>query len=155
MTSNRYSSLTNESYKNSVKNVTKSSDKGFAMSRNTHKSHVKKKSNSFLKVFSTNGAGVVGGKISSLRAQVKLTEANMVTVQETHAKRKGKIKLPDMVVFEAIRKTKGGGTLIAGHSSLNPKLIDVYEDEFELIVVEVEVKDDRQHPGRPRQLRDH
>ena len=46
-----------------------------------------------------------------------------------------------MVVFEAIRKAKGGGTLIAGHSSLNPKLIEVYEDEFELIVVEVELKE--------------
>ena len=46
-----------------------------------------------------------------------------------------------MVVFGAIRKAKGGGTLIAGHSSLNPKLIEVYEDEFELIVVEVELKE--------------
>ena len=96
---------------------------------------MKKNTNRFLKIFSTNGAGVVGGKTNSLRTQVKLTEANIVTVQETHARRKGKIQLPDMVVFEAIRKAKGGGTLIAGHSSLNPKLIEVYEDEFELIVV--------------------
>ena len=72
---------------------------------------------------------------------MKLTEANIVTVQETHAKRKGKIQLSDMVSFEAIRKAKAGGTLIAVHSSLNPKLIEVYEDEFELIVVEVELKE--------------
>ena len=72
---------------------------------------------------------------------MKLTEANIVTVQETHAKRKGTIQLSDMVAFEAIRKAKGGGTLIAVHSSLNPKLIEVYEDEFELIVVEVELKE--------------
>ena len=91
-----------------------------------------------LKIFSTNGAGVVGGKLSSLKAQVKLTKSNVVTIQETHARRKGKIQLPDMVVFEAIRKAKGGGTLIASHKSLNPRLIESYEDEFELLVVELE-----------------
>jgi hypothetical protein len=59
-----------------------------------------------LKIFSTNGAGIIGGKLSSLKAQVKATNANLVTVQETHARRKGKIQIPDMIVFEAIRKAK-------------------------------------------------
>ena len=72
---------------------------------------------------------------------MKLTKANVVTIQETHARRKGKIQLPDMVVFEAIRKAKGGGTLIASHKSLNPRLIESYEDEFELLVVELELEE--------------
>ena len=94
-----------------------------------------------LKIVSTNGVGIVGGKISSLRAQVKNTQANLVTLQETHAKRKGNIQLSKMVVFKAIHKTKGGGPLVAAQKSLNPKLIEVYEDDFDLIVVEVEVKE--------------
>ena len=46
-----------------------------------------------------------------------------------------------MIVFEAIRKAKGGGTLIASHISLNPKLIESYEDEFELLVVDLDLKE--------------
>ena len=45
-----------------------------------------------------------------------------------------------MVVFEAIRSLKGGGTLVACHKDLKPKLVEEYEDEFELLVVEIEVK---------------
>ena len=70
---------------------------------------MKKKTNSFLKIFFTNKAGVVGGKTNSLRTEVILTEANIVQVQETHARRKGKIQLPGMVVFEANIKAKDGG----------------------------------------------
>ena len=41
------------------------------------------------------------------------------------------------VVFEAIRKRKGGGTLIAAHKDFQPKLIEEYSDNFELLVVEL------------------
>ena len=105
------------------------------------KQHDKKQCFIKLKMFSTNGAGVVGGKLDSLRAEVKHTQANLVTLQETHSKRKGKIQLDNFITFEAIRKAKGGGTLIASHKDLNPKLISEYEDDFELLVVEIEVKD--------------
>ena len=44
------------------------------------------------------------------------------------------------VTFEAIRKAKNGGTMCAVHNDLNPKLINIYEDPFELIVVEVEAR---------------
>jgi hypothetical protein len=43
------------------------------------------------------------------------------------------------VVFEAIRKAKHGGTMCAIREELNPKLIEEYNDTFELLVVEVEV----------------
>ena len=48
--------------------------------------------------------------------------------------------IPDMVIFEAIRNTKGGGTLVACYKDLNPKLIEEYDDEFELLVVEIKLK---------------
>ena len=55
--------------------------------------------------------------------------------------RKGRIQMPSgFVVFEAIRKAKHGGTMCAIREELNPKLINVYEDAFELLVVEVNVE---------------
>ena len=45
--------------------------------------------------------------------------------------------MPNFVVFEAIRKKKGGGTIVAVHQDLKPKLIEEYNDEFELLVVEI------------------
>ena len=47
----------------------------------------------------------------------------------------------EFVVFEAIRAKKGGGTLIAIHEDLNPKLVEEYNDEFELLVVEINTED--------------
>ena len=90
-------------------------------------------------IFSTNAAGLVKGKMDSLTSEVKAIKANIVTIEETHSIRKGKIIMPEeFVVFEAIRKAKHGGTMCAVHSELNPKLIDTYEDLFEMVVVEVE-----------------
>ena len=91
-----------------------------------------------LKLFSTNGAGVVYGKIDSLVSEVKATGSTAVTLQETHCRHKGRIQFEDMVVFEAIRAKKGGGTLCAIHKDLNPKLVEEYNDPFELLVVEVD-----------------
>ena len=92
-----------------------------------------------LKIFSTNCAGVVYGKLDSLKSEVKSTEATVVTVQETHCRRKGRIQIDNMEVFEAIRTKKGGGTMCAVHKELNPKLIEEYSDQFELLVVEIEI----------------
>ena len=50
-------------------------------------------------VLSTNGAGIVNGKMDSLRKEVKAVVATVVTVQETHSRRKGRIQMDDMVVF--------------------------------------------------------
>ena len=91
-----------------------------------------------IKLFSTNGAGVKNGKVQSLNAEVKSTGANIITVQETHCTQKGKIKMnKDFVTFESIRSRKGGGTLIAIYKDLNPKLIEEYNEDFELLVVEI------------------
>ena len=93
-----------------------------------------------IKMFSTNAAGLVKGKIASLLSEVNATGSNIVTIQETHSIRKGKIVKPaDFVVFETIRKIKHGGTMCAVKHYLNPKLIEEYDDPFELLIVEVEV----------------
>ena len=95
-----------------------------------------------LKLFSTNGAGIKNGKVGSLNAEVQSTQSNIVTLQETHCTQKGRIRMnKSFVIFEAIRKRKGGGTLVAIHEDLNPKLIAEYDEEFELIVVEVDTED--------------
>ena len=91
-----------------------------------------------LKLFSTNGAGIIYGKVDSLKHEVKATCATVVTVQETHCKRKGRIQLEGMVVFEAIRAKKGGGTMCAVDESLNPKLVEEHNDPFEILVVEID-----------------
>ena len=76
-----------------------------------------------------------------MKAQVKHNNANIITLQETHCKMKGKINVEGFVSFEAIRKSKGGGTMIAIKQELNPKLIEEYSDDFELLVVEIEGKE--------------
>ena len=48
--------------------------------------------------------------------------------------------LTGFVTSEAIRKEKHGGTLCAIREELNPKLIEEYNNNFELLVVEVEAR---------------
>ena len=48
------------------------------------KSNVSQKYVGTIKIFSTNGAGIKNGKVASLIAEVQNTQANIVTVQETH-----------------------------------------------------------------------
>ena len=105
------------------------------------KNHVKNQCASYLKLFSTNGAGVMKGKQNSLKCEVTNTKSNVVTVQEMHSTQKGKFHIPDFVSFEAIRKKKCGGTLVAVHKNLKPKLIEEYSEDFELLVVEIETDD--------------
>ena len=81
-------------------------------------------------------------KTMSLRSKVRNTQANIVTIQETHSTQKGKILMySEFVVFESIRKKKGGGTLVAIYEDLNPHLIEESSNKFELIVVEVDTNE--------------
>ena len=76
--------------------------------------YVKGEVASYIKVLSANCASLKNGKLNSLNAEVRSTNANIVTLQETHFREKGKIKMDkSFVVFEAIRTRKGGGTAIA------------------------------------------
>ena len=89
----------------------------------------------FVNIFSTNAAGVKN-KLNSLKSSIKQIDAAIVTIQETHSEKKGKIKLEGFEIFEAIRKKRKGGTMIAVHKALEPVLIEEYCEDFELLVVE-------------------
>ena len=91
-------------------------------------------------IFSANGAGVIT-KVHSLVHNVKEIGAGIITLQETHFKGKGKLndKLVDFEFFEAIRKKQKGGSLIGVHKSLDPVLIEEFSEDFELLVVEVNI----------------
>ena len=66
-------------------------------------------------------------------------KAAIFTIQETHFRKKGLLKIENYEIFEAIRKKQSGGSLIGAHKALNPILIDEFNDDFELLVVEVKV----------------
>ena len=91
-----------------------------------------------LNIFSTNAAGLKN-KMQSFKNEIEHTNAAIFTIQETHAKKKGTIKVEQFEIFEAIREKQKGGTLIGIHKSLNPMLIKEYSSEFELLIVEIEI----------------
>ena len=99
----------------------------------------KKKSNNAVQsvaIFSANCAGCAN-KVQSSVNNVNHLNAGIITLQETHFKRKGKLnnKFHNFEIFEAIRKKHNGGTLIGANESLDPIVIEENSDEFELLVV--------------------
>jgi hypothetical protein len=50
--------------------------------------HTRRHCADHLKIFSTNAAGLIKGKLDSLKAEVLSTECNIITVQETHSQKK-------------------------------------------------------------------
>ena len=90
-------------------------------------------------MFSANADGL-NKKGHSLKYQIKNCNAGIFTVQETNFKKKGRFKLEDFEVFESIRQNKEkGGTLVGIHRSLQPVLIEEYDEKFELIVTEIKI----------------
>ena len=88
-------------------------------------------------MFSNNCNGA-NNKIEALKAQLKHTKSTIFSLQETHFAKKGKIKVDDFQIYEAIRK-KEHGLMLGVHVSHKPILISEYSDIFELLVVQVEV----------------
>ena len=98
----------------------------------------KKKTESLI-IFSSNAQGLKS-KIQSLKSELKSSNAGGFTIQESHFRKKGKLKVDNFEIFEAIRNKESGGSIIGAHKSLNPILISEHSDEFELLVVEIQVK---------------
>lgn len=77
-------------------------------------------------------------KMEDLKNKMKYFNSHIVSVQETHFRKKGKFKHDQFVVFEAIRKNKEkGGSLLIVHEEIKPVLIKEYNEIFEIIVIEV------------------
>ena len=90
-------------------------------------------------IFSANADGL-GKKLHSLKHELVETNSHIFTIQESQYKSKGRVKIKDFIIFEAIRKNKeSGGSITGVHESLNPVLIEEYSEKFELLVVEIKV----------------
>ena len=79
-------------------------------------------------------------KVNSLKKELNESNAAVFTIQETHFAKKGKLKLNNFEIFEAIRKKERGGTIVGAHKALSPMLIQEYSDDFELIVIEIKIR---------------
>ena len=98
-----------------------------------------KKNNKSLSIFSTNAAGLKF-KVQSLKNELKNCQAAVFSIQESHFAKKGKLKIENYEIFEAIRKKQKGGTIIGAHKALHPILISEYSEDFELVVIEIKIK---------------
>ena len=118
---------------------------GGVLNKKKNKKRVKRggrkfnKKNESFTIFSTNAAGLKK-KVHSLKNEIKKSNAAVFTIQESHYNKKGKLKIENFEIFEAIRKKQSGGSLIGAHKALNPILISEYSEDFELIVIEIKIK---------------
>ena len=92
-------------------------------------------------MFSNNAAGINNASKSfCLKSEIMLNNAAIFTIQETNFKKKGKFQVKGYNIFESIRKKEKGDVLIGVHQAFKPVLISEYNDEFELLVVEITVE---------------
>ena len=89
-------------------------------------------------IMSTNAAQLKG-KLNSFKSELKYSSVGLFTLQETHYATKGKVKIEGFEIFEAIRKKVKGGTMIGAHKGLKPILISEYNEEFELLTIEIKI----------------
>ena len=110
----------------------------FKIKRGKRKSKVKQ-INKSMYILGNNAAGILN-KLDSVQRCVKKFQPGVFFVQETKCKRKNKIKHPDYIMFEHIRKKSGGGGLLtAVHKSLKPVSVSD-ENDIEILVVQGLVK---------------
>ena len=96
-------------------------------------------SNSKLTIIGANAAGLYN-KIESLKRITSFFNPGAIMLQETKARRKGKLKLLNYEIFENIRSESGGGGLLtAVHQSLEPFDVGECVDGEELLTVEVKI----------------
>ena len=76
-----------------------------------------------INILSTNAAGLKP-KSKDLTNKLKYFESLIFLIQETHFSTKGRFKLENFHIFEAIRKSKTkGGTMLGVHVDLQPVLV--------------------------------
>ena len=85
-----------------------------------------------------NAAGILN-KLESLKRNVKLFNPGAIFIQESKTKRRSKVKLKNYIIFEKIRKNRGGGGLLTGvHKNLDPVSVGDDTDD-EILVVEAKL----------------
>ena len=91
-------------------------------------------------ILGNNCAGLLN-KVESFSEIINKFKPGVFFVQESKVRRKNQIKLNDYVVFEYLRKDKGGGGLLtAVHKSLNPVSVSE-DDDTEVLVVQGVIND--------------
>ena len=131
--------------KNNIKQKTPSRHQKNLKTKNTKKTNKTNKNeirnqsiSKTLDVFTANANGMKK-KVFSLKYLIKHLDIGVFTLQEPKFVKKGNLIIVDFEIFEASRKKEGGGTMIGAHKSLEPILIQVYSEEFELLIVETKV----------------
>ena len=93
-----------------------------------------------LTIVGTNANGIVS-KLDSLALVVKELNPAVIILQETKVKRKGQVSLPSYEIFELIRESDSGGSLLTAiHCDLSPVLISETEEGMEILVVKAQVE---------------
>ena len=131
-----YKTQKNEKTQNSKKN-----NKTYKTQKKdqNNKPQIKTHMSTELVMFSANADGL-RGKTHSLKNEINEVNAHIFAIQQTKYSKKGKLKMDDFHIFEAIRKNKEqGGTMLGIHKSLEPVLIEEYSDTFEMIVADIKV----------------
>ena len=95
-----------------------------------------------LNMLTCNAAGLKM-KTQSLKSVIHYFKSSVFSIQETHFSKKGRFKHENFVIFEAIRKKDGGGSLLGIHTALKPVLISEYSDTIELLIVEINAENKR------------
>ena len=88
-------------------------------------------------------ANSLKNKLMSLKFNISSLRPQVIVVQETKMKRKGKIELKGYKIFETIRGDNGGGLMVAVLSALEPVFIFEGDCECEVLVVEVSLENVR------------
>ena len=92
-----------------------------------------------LNILSTNASSLIH-RADDLKNKITYFKCGIFAVNETHFRKKGRFKMQNYHVFEAIRNNKEkGGTMLGVHVGLHPVLISEYSTLFELIVVEIKI----------------
>ena len=99
-----------------------------------------------IKLVGVNTAGI-SSKFPSFENLLKKLSPTIFFLQETKRKRPGNIKTESCSkyqIFELLRKNTGGGGLATGVlKDLNPVLTYEGDDEVEIMVIEITVKDSK------------
>ena len=93
-----------------------------------------------MNILGNNSPGLLN-KLKSFDRNINKFQPGVFFVQESKCARKNKVKHPDYVMFEHVRKNSGGGGLLtAVHKNLKPVSISE-ETDTEILVVQGIVKD--------------
>ena len=111
--------------------------------KKTRRSKLKKNKMTKLKVIGTNANGLKSKKESFVHI-LDTDKPQVFMIQETKLRRKNQIKVEDYELFEKVRTNKGGGGIMIGiKKDIDATPVDVspQDDELEILVVELELKD--------------